>query len=582
MEHYYTAEKNIQMLVYLMKQHGVKKVIASPGTTNITFVASLQHDPFFEIYSCVDERSAAYMACGLAAESGEPIAISCTGATASRNYIPGLTEAYYRKLPVLAITSTQHTGRVGQLVPQVLDRSVIQNDIAVRSVDVPSINTEEDAWTCNVRLNDALLALRHRGGGPVHINLHTTYSKDFGVKTLPDYRVIHRICEKDEFPKITQGRVAIFAGAHDKWTQVLTEMVDRFCEKYNGVVICDHTSNYHGKYRVLFSLICSQRYLHTDLNKMELLIDLGEVSGAYMILKPQEVWRVCPDGKVQDRFRKLTKLFDMEEESFFSRYASAKATNHGTDYYKACIKKYNVLYENIKELPFSNLWAAKTTAKKLPENSIVHFAILNSLRSWNYFEIPQTISCYSNTGGFGIDGFLSTLLGASLASPDVIHFGFVGDLAFFYDMNAIANRNLRNNVRIMLINNGGGQEFLNYNNLSAPLGEDRKPFIAAAGHNGNKSRELVKNYAEALGFEYLSAANKKEFQDCIESFVSPEIRNQPVLFEIFTDSRDENDALLLINETEPDNPTQTERAKRFAKDVLGEKGIQIAKKVMGK
>lgn len=98
MEYYYTEEKNIQMLIYLMKAHGIKKVIASPGTTNVTFVASIQQDSFFEIYSVADERSAAYMACGLAAESGEPVALSCTGATASRNYVPGLTEAFYRKL----------------------------------------------------------------------------------------------------------------------------------------------------------------------------------------------------------------------------------------------------------------------------------------------------------------------------------------------------------------------------------------------------------------------------------------------------------------------------------------------------
>ena len=77
------------------------------------------------------------MACGLAAESGEVVALSCTGATASRNYIPGLTEAFYRKLPILAITSTQHTGRIGQLKPQVIDRSVIQKDIAVLSVYIP-------------------------------------------------------------------------------------------------------------------------------------------------------------------------------------------------------------------------------------------------------------------------------------------------------------------------------------------------------------------------------------------------------------------------------------------------------------
>ena len=100
-------ERSVQLLISLLKQHNIKRVVASPGATNITFVGSLQNDAFFEIYSCVDERSAAYMACGLAAETGEPVVLSCTGATASRNYVPALTEAFYRKLPVLAVTSTQ-------------------------------------------------------------------------------------------------------------------------------------------------------------------------------------------------------------------------------------------------------------------------------------------------------------------------------------------------------------------------------------------------------------------------------------------------------------------------------------------
>ena len=133
----YTSEKNVQMLIYLMKEHGIRRVIASPGTTNITFVASVQKDSFFEIYSAADERSAAYMACGMAAESGDPVALTCTGATASRNYVPGLTEAYYRNLPVLAITSTQPIGRIGNMQPQVIDRSTIQNDIAVYHTEIP-------------------------------------------------------------------------------------------------------------------------------------------------------------------------------------------------------------------------------------------------------------------------------------------------------------------------------------------------------------------------------------------------------------------------------------------------------------
>ena len=93
-EYYYTSERNAQILIYLMKEYGIKKIIVSPGATNASFVYSVQQDSFFDVYSAPDERSAAYMACGMAEESGEIVALSCTGATASRNYIPGLTEAY--------------------------------------------------------------------------------------------------------------------------------------------------------------------------------------------------------------------------------------------------------------------------------------------------------------------------------------------------------------------------------------------------------------------------------------------------------------------------------------------------------
>jgi len=90
----YTREKNAQVILYLLKAHNIRHVIASPGTTNTALVSSMQQDPHFIMHSSVDERSAAYMACGLAAELNEPVVISCTGATASRNYLPGMTEAY--------------------------------------------------------------------------------------------------------------------------------------------------------------------------------------------------------------------------------------------------------------------------------------------------------------------------------------------------------------------------------------------------------------------------------------------------------------------------------------------------------
>ena len=210
---HYTNERQILILISLLKAYGIRKIIASPGATNVTFIGSVQQDDFFEIYSCVDERSAAYMACGLAIECGEPIVLTCTGATSSRNYLPGLTEAYYRKLPILAITSTQLTERVGHLIAQVIDRSTAPNDTTQLSVYLPIIKDENDVWISQLRINQALLALKRHGGGPVHINLETSYSCDFSIKQLPKAHVINRITVHDEFPTFPDGNVAVFVGS---------------------------------------------------------------------------------------------------------------------------------------------------------------------------------------------------------------------------------------------------------------------------------------------------------------------------------------------------------------------------------
>ena len=207
---HYSDEKNILLMVALLKAHNVRRVIASPGTTNITFIGSLMHDPFFEIYSSVDERSAAYIACGMAEESGEPVVLSCTGATASRNYFPGLTEAYYRKLPVLAITSTREECKIGHLIDQQIDRTQIPKDACVCSEHLQVIKDDEDLWNCTIKINRAILALRQHGGGPAHINLPTTYSKNFSVLRLPKVRKISRYYPFDKLPEITQKKIAVF------------------------------------------------------------------------------------------------------------------------------------------------------------------------------------------------------------------------------------------------------------------------------------------------------------------------------------------------------------------------------------
>ena len=188
----YTSKKNIQILIAALKAYNIRKVIASPGTTNVMFVASIQNDPWFQIFSAIDERSAAYMACGMAYESGEPVVLTCTGATASRNYMSGLTEAYYRNLPIIAITSMMGDELPNNNAPQIIDRSVVPKDVVKLSVTINDIYSNEDLVNTRLLINKAFLALTRDGGGPVHINLLSKFSYDFSVRDLPEFKKIEK------------------------------------------------------------------------------------------------------------------------------------------------------------------------------------------------------------------------------------------------------------------------------------------------------------------------------------------------------------------------------------------------------
>jgi 2-succinyl-5-enolpyruvyl-6-hydroxy-3-cyclohexene-1-carboxylate synthase len=578
MEKKYTEELNAQIVLSLLKAHGIRKIIASPGTTNMALVASMQHDSYFEMYSCVDERSAAYMACGLAAECGEPVVISCTGATASRNYLPGLTEAYYRKLPVLAITSTQGQAKVGHLIAQVIDRSSKPNDVVNLSLALPVIKDDDDRWECELKVNRAILELKRNGGGPVHLNLPTKYSRGYDVAELPQCRVIERLTTGDSLPKLQQGRIGIFIGAHLPWSREATNAVERFCESNNAVVFCDHTSGYAGKYKLMYSLVAGQQMMDREQNCPDILIQIGEVTGDYygIRLSGAQVWRVSEDGEIRDTYRKLRYIFQMPEKEFFMHYGQTERRSE-MEYFQSCQSRLVKTREEIPDLPFSNVWIASKMAHKIPDGSTIHFGILNSLRSWNFYELPSSVSAASNVGGFGIDGGLSTLIGASLANPAKLYYCVIGDLAFFYDMNVMGNRHVGKNIRVLLINNGKGTEFKQYGHLGVIFGDEADKFISAAGHFGRKSPTLVKNYSEDLGFEYLSASNKTEFDTHYSRFLNPRITEKPMVFEVFTDSSDESLALEMILNIE-DNIKG--KAKLIKQSLMNSKPASILKSIL--
>ena len=565
----YSNDINVLMLLSLMKQHGIKKVIASPGTTNLAIVGSMQHDDYFEMYSSVDERSAAYMACGMSAESGEPVAIICTGATASRNYYPGLTEAYYRKLPILVIAGSHGELVIGHLHSQVIDRTESPKDTFVYKAFINPAKDNTTRWYNNIEINKGLLKLHQHGGGPVLLNVVANHSAEFGTNELPKERSIsiHRVGEK--LPEIIKGKVAVFIGSHCQMSNQLQEVIDKFCTSHNAVVFCDHTSGYQGKYRFNATLVHGQFFLNTDLDSPNLLIHIGEVSGdTYTTshLKPKAVWRISADGEVRDLFKTLTRVFEMDEQSFFSHYTNEEVQDDS--YLKDCLELYEDVYNQLPELGFGNLYIAKCLSASMPSNSVIHFGIYNSLRTWNLFRLDPSIQTSCNVGGFGIDGACSTLIGASLANPDKIHFLIVGDLAFFYDINAIGNRHVGNNVRIILVNNGRGVEFRKKDHPGYRFGMEADLYMAAAGHYGNQSPELVKHYATDLGFEYMSATSKEEIETVKERFLTPELTEKPMLLEVFPDYKDDVDNLDMVRHTLQDTRNILEKAEDSTKQVI--------------
>lgn len=580
----YTSEKSQLMLLSLLKSYGIKKVIASAGTTNFTLVMSMQDDPWFEMYSSVDERSAAYIACGLASESNEPVVITCTEATASRNYLPGLTEAYYRKLPILAVTGSHGFNLAYHRVPQSIDRMSIPRDVANLQVNIPFCRDKNDEWDIMINLNRALTALTRHGGGPVHINLESKNSKEFTVKELPIVRKIRFVTYHDSFPEMPRGSIVIFCGVHKLFSEEEIRLIDSFCERYNAVVFCDHTSNYFGKYKVNYSIVLSQEKYDAKYRKHELIIHIGETSGDYYSLRliGNRVWRVSEDGEFRDLFHGLECVFEMPETHFFDHYVSKKIHTINNSTLNNLLCEVNKIRSSIPELPFSNLWIAQSLSQIMPKGCIVHFSILNSLRTWNFFDIPNAKSAFCNVGGFGIDGSVSTLLGASLVNNTCLHFLITGDLAFFYDMNALGNRHVSSNIRIILINNGKGNEFRLYWHPAAQFGVETDKFVGGGSHYGNKSNTLVKDYVESLGFEYLSATTKEEFLMLSSHFVDEKYTEKPILFEVFTTTENENEAIYKINNSISEGNVKrilVKEIKKVGRNLLGD---QITESIKNK
>jgi len=310
------------------------------------------------------------------------------------------------------------------------------------------------------------------------------------------------------------------------------------------------------------------------------MIDIGGVIGDYsaLALEGPEFWRISEDGEFHQRYGNLRKQFDCPEYIFFKYLTDNQAKVNENNYYNVIMKEIGEVIT--PDLPLSNTLISSLMAQKLPKGSSLHLGILNSLRNMDFFELHDSIDSSCNVGGFGIDGAISTLIGQSMVNKERLYFGQLGDLAFFYDMNALGIRHISNNVRILLVNNGCGVEFRVNPVIEKQFGDKLHEFIAAGGHYGS-----AKAWAESAGFEYFSAGSKEEFLSLIDDFCFPDVSkfSKPVLFEVFTTVKDEQDGLSLIRNANKSLKANVKaNVKDIVKEVLPERAVDILKKIMVK
>lgn len=573
-ENFYTDERNAQIVLALLKAYGIRKMVVSPGSTHLAIVGSVQNDPYFQLWSAVDERHAAYLACGIADESGEPVVISCTGATAARNYMPGMTEAFYRHLPILCLTSTQEISHLGNGYAEMTDRTHPPSDVAKLSVRLPPVHNDHEAAECESIATRAMLELFGANRGPVHICLETIYKGTFETRTLPSVSTISRVYPWTlDWPDLgVDKKIAVLVGSGTCFAADEVASLERFLARYNVVVLCEPTSRYRGARAIYSHAVCSQplNTVTPGVLRPDLVIYVGGLCGDYQtkgFLRGCHVpvWRIGTDGLASVPFGSVENVFVMNEKFFFDHYAERTSENCDDTFAQCWKRKNDALRSRFPVVDYSNMWMAQTLCGEIPAGSCVHLAILNSLTSWSYISVRDDVEYRSNVGGFGIDGCASTAIGASLVNSDRLHFLVIGDLAFFYDLNAIGNRHVGRNLRILLVNNGAGATFNMYFNLSRrTFGDQTNDFTAAAGHFGHKSANLVKHYAEDLGFEYLSATNKEEFNECVPTFVSKD-HDRPVLLECFVDMASETAARAAFDRIETVPPTLKSMVKAFVR-----------------
>lgn len=539
----YTDKRNILQLAALLRAHGIRRIVLCPGSRDIPLVQTFTHVPEFTCYPITDERSAGFFAIGLALHEEETVAVCCTSGSALLNLHPAVAEAFYQQVPLVVISADRPAAWIGQMDGQTLPQPNVFGPLVKQSVNLPEVHTEEDEWFCNRLINEALLETCHHGKGPVHINVPISEPFfQFPVTQLPAVRVITRHIGWDpQWAARLQAysKRMVVAGQMSPRQTLTLEHYTLLYKQFAWIAESINNPVLPGE---MLSHIDQLLYAMDKDTQATMRPELLITYGGHIISKrlkkflrrnpPMEHWHIAADGKAVDLFGSLTTVIEMEPLAFWQQLVYALPQAVEPDYPKEWKEKAGTL--SCPAFAYSEMKAIGEVITHLPAPCVLHLANSSTVRYAQLFDLPAGVEVQSNRGVNGIEGSLSAAIGYASVS-DKLNFILIGDLSFFYDMNALWNPNYGNNVRILLLNNEGGEIFHALPGLS--LDEEAHRFVIGTHRTSGKA------WATDRGFDYLCAHDETELQAALNAFVQPDAASRPMLLEVFTDKTSDTELL---------------------------------------
>jgi 2-succinyl-5-enolpyruvyl-6-hydroxy-3-cyclohexene-1-carboxylate synthase len=542
-----STKKHIHQLASVLLARGIDDIIISPGSRNGPLIHTFAGSGQFQCRNIVDERSAAYFALGLAQNKQKPVVLVCTSGTAALNYGPGVAEAFYLNIPLIVLTADRPPWWIDQAESQCIRQDHIFRGFTKKEITLPAGESEKELWFAGRLVNECLNVAVSGTKGPVHINipldepLHDLLDEELPAVQVIEATSSQSVLSDEDLDRLAStfnqaGQIMILAGQQFPDAE-LENLLAELSAKSGAVVLREHLGNLNhqqfcGSIDLLMPAIKND---HMEDFCPELLISFGGqfVSKSLKQFlrrnKPCDHWHLTMSNEHFDTYQSLTRVINQNAVLFFKQLLS-KVIIKNKDYLHCWKKKESQVNGQrnafTSQTEFCDLKVFHLINKAVPENSVLHLGNSSPVRYALIGDAVQGVLYLGNRGTAGIDGPLSTAVGFASVS-EKLNTIIVGDLSFFYDSNALWNNYIGKNLRVIVINNRGGNIF------SMIKGPEKSPAFEEHFFTENKIR--AEGIAKTFGLDYYHAQNEEELEAALRNFYSPR-QKQAALLEIFTDA----------------------------------------------